>query len=313
MPPDRHSSHLHLAILDAHTGQQLSNHEWPCSSVSVNLAYTASGQWLLSSDQMVTLYSPSFDKVRDLQNVRAARFHTFVSPSGRTFLSYGSDSHGGWSAQLRDSATLDVIDSLNDPRVDKAHFAYSDHFALARIIKPRTPERFELRKIGGESNPYSLPVNDSQPAARHVLGFVNDDTIASFTGHELVVLTIGGTEMFSSTVPETGLFLSSWATSATSARGGRFAVILDRSRGLRIDTLDMYPFQSDDRVIVYSIPQRGPIFSVKVKGASPWPTLTSSHPIWNRIALSPDGKLLGITSDEGVRVYVLPPDEPEKP
>src|SRR5580704_15607607 len=61
-------SHLHLAILDAHSGQRLAYHEWACSSVGVNIAYTASGQWLLSSDQSLTLYSPSFDKVKDLQN-----------------------------------------------------------------------------------------------------------------------------------------------------------------------------------------------------------------------------------------------------
>ncbi len=31
-----------------------------------------------------------------------------------------------------------------------------------------------------------------------------------------------------------------------------------------------------------------------------------THPIGNVIALSPDGLLLGIVPDEGVRVYVLP-------
>jgi hypothetical protein len=31
-----------------------------------------------------------------------------------------------------------------------------------------------------------------------------------------------------------------------------------------------------------------------------------THPVWNVIALSPDGLQLGIVSDEGVRVYVLP-------
>lgn len=63
-------SHLHLAILDARTGHPIEHHEWPCSSIGVNLAYTASGQWLLSSDQTITLYSSSFDEVRDLDNVR---------------------------------------------------------------------------------------------------------------------------------------------------------------------------------------------------------------------------------------------------
>ncbi len=306
-PLDDVPSHLHLTILDAHTGQQISNHEWSCSSAGVNLAYTASGQWLLSSSQTITLYSPSFDKVRDLQNVRTwRRFPTFVSPSGRTFLSYPSNSHGASSAQLRDSATFEVVDSWNDDRFAEAYIAYSDHFILAQVAKPRTPQQLYLRKIGGDWNPYS--VHGSQPAERRSFGFVNDNTIAGFRvpGKELVMETVDGADVFSSTVPESGLYLASWSTSATSTRGERFAVILDRLRGLRIETLDMYPFQSEDRVIVYSIPQRSAIFSVKVKGASPWPTFSPSHFVWNRIALSPDGQLLGIVSDEGVRVYVLP-------
>ena len=300
-------SHLHLTILDAHTGQQISNHEWSCSSAGVNLAYTASGQWLLSSNQTVTLYSSSFDKVRDLQNVRIARFYPFVSPSGRTFLSYLSSSHGASSAQLRDSGTFEVVDSWNDARFAQAYIAYSDHFILAQVAKPRTPQQLYLRKIGGEWNPYS--VHGSQPAERqHPFGFVNDDTIAGFRvpGNELVLETVEGADLFSSKVPKPGLYLASWSSSATSIRGERFAVILDRLRGLRIETLDMYPFQSEDRVIVYSIPQRGAIFSVKVKGTSPWPTVSDPHFVGNRIALSPDGQLLGIVSDEGVQVYVLP-------
>jgi hypothetical protein len=84
-------------------------------------------------------------------------------------------------------------------------------------------------------------------------------------------------------------------------------VILDRFRGLRSDGLDVYPFLSEDRAVVYSIPQPRVIFSVRVKGRSPWPFLAPNHPIWNKSALSPDGQLLGIVSDEGVRVYGLPP------
>ncbi len=301
-------SHLHVSILDANTGQQVLNHEWPCSSVGVNLAHTASGQWLLSSDQTVTLYSRSFDKVRDLHNVGTQRSHTFISPSGRTFLSHVTDKSGAWSGQLRDAATFEVLDSWDDPLFAKAYIAYSDYFILAQITKPGTPQRMYIRKIGGDWNPYSASVLDSQPAGRSSYGFVNDDTVAGFPGHALVLETVGGTELFSLIASEAGLYLPSWSAAATSTRGERFAVILDRLRGLRNENLDMYPFQSEDRVIVYSIPQRGAVFSVKVKGISPWPALTS-HLAFNAIALSPDGKLLAIVSDEGVRVYVLPTTE----
>jgi hypothetical protein len=68
----------------------------------------------------------------------------------------------------------------------------------------------------------------------------------------------------------------------------------------------MYPYSSDDRVVVYSVPRRSAIFSVHVKGTSPWYPRT----MWNRIAISRDGLLLGIVSNEGVRVFNLPSDLP---
>lgn len=134
---------------------------------------------------------------------------------------------------------------------------------------------------------------------------MNEGTIAGFAGPMLALETVEGTELFNSTLPEPGLYLPSWSVTATSTHGQRFAVMLDRSRGLSNPNLDLYPLQSEDRVVVYSISKRSAIFSVKVKGLSPWPT--QIHEVWNVIALSPDGRLLGIVSDEGVRVYLLPP------
>ena len=301
-------SHLHLAILDARTGQRTVSHEWPCSARGVNLAYTASGNWLLSSDKTITLYSSSFDKVRDLQNIGTESFHTFVSPSGRTFLSHVSDSHGRWSGQLHDSETFEVLDSWNDARVERAHLTYSDHFILALIYQ--NPPKFYLRKVGGDWNPYSIPVPDNRLPGQMGYGFVNDDTIAGFAGPKMTLETVEGSELFNATLPEDGLYLPSWSVAATSTQGERFAVILDRSRGLRNANLDLYPLQSEDRVVVYSISKRSAIYNVKVKGISPWPYQT--HAPWNVIALSPDGQLLGIVSDEGVGVYLLPPTGEEK-
>src|SRR5580692_1199121 len=301
-PENSFPSHLHLTILNSRSGQRTANHEWPCSSTGVNLAYTAAGQWLLSSDQTVTLYSSSFGKVRDSPDIRTEQSRTFISPSGRTFLSYAPNSHGAWSAQLRDSATFEVLDSWNDPRVARAQFTYSDHFILAQIPNSRT---LYLRKVGVNWNPYSISVPDYQPPGEIGYGFVNEGTIAGFAGNSLALETVEGTELFNSTLPERGLYLPSWKMTATSTHGDRFVVILDRSRGLNNSNLDLHPLQSQDRVVVYGISKRTVIFSIKIKGISPWPTQTLE--VWNVIALSPDGRLLGIVSDEGVRVYVLPP------
>lgn len=124
---------------------------------------------------------------------------------------------------------------------------------------------------------------------------------------KLTVQTVEGAELFRSAMPERGLFPTPGSPPATSTTGDRFAVILGRMRGLRIEPLDMYPFWSEDRVIVYSISQKSSIFTVKVKGLSPWP-INRYYPMWNSIAISPDGLLLAVASNEGVRVYALPPD-----
>jgi hypothetical protein len=299
-PIDR-PSHLHLSILDAKNGQQDSYHEWACSSLGTNLAYTASGQWLLSSNESVTLFSSSFEKIRGLEHVKTQRGN-FVSPSGRTFLLSVSISPNAWTPQLRDSTNLDVLDSWDDSKFAEGYFKYSDRFILAGTGKP--PQLF-IREVGKSWNPFSSEVDNSHPVTVRTYEFLNNDTVVKLLGHELVVETIGGTELFKQTVPEAGLFFASSPTSAITAGGERFAVILDRMRGLHSEPLDMYPFPSDDRVMVYSLIQRRSIFSLKVKGISPWyPNST-----WNRIALPPDGLLLGIASDEGVRVYALPPTQ----
>ncbi len=56
---------------------------------------------------------------------------------------------------------------------------------------------------------------------------------------------------------------------APSAQGERFAAIEDRLRGLRSEPLDMYPFGSNEQVLVYSIKDRRAIFAMKLKGTSP--------------------------------------------
>ena len=294
--------HLHLSVLDAQTGHQLLSHEWPCTSQSVNLAHTASGQWLLANDESVTLYSSSFEKVRDLQHVRLGG-HGFVSPSGRTFLSYVSDSQGVWSAQLRDSGTFEALDSWNDGRVAKASFVYSDRFILARISRFREPQQLFIREIGKSWSPFSQPLATIYPT----YGFLSNDTLLSLLGDQLLAETVAGQELFRQTVRAAELSSGFGVALATSRGGERFALVLQRIKGFENELIDM-TYRADGHVIVYSVPHRSAIFIVKVKGELPWWVGGTSHAAWNRIALSPDGLLLGIVSNKGVRVYALPAD-----
>ena len=227
---------LNIAILDSRSGRRISYHKLPCNSLGVNIAYTASGQWLVSSGQSVVLYSASFDKISEIQDVRTQRSHTFVSPTGRTFLTYSSDSPNHHVAQLRDSATLRILDSWDDPRVEKAHILYSDRFVLAQILRPPALRMAYVRQVGGTWNPYS---QDNLAKTGTCFGFANDDTLACLSSRELIAETIDGKELFKSMLPQPGLFLTSWSKPAVAKNGERFAIILDRFRGLRNETLDM--------------------------------------------------------------------------
>ena len=203
---------------------------------------------------------------------------------------------------MLDSDTFEVIDSWNDTRFTGGYFAYSDRFILAQI---RKEHRLFIREIGKDWIPYALGGDAPQPVSSYT--FVNNDTLAIVRGNQLVVSTVSGPELFRKSVPEAGLlFPLGWQTAASSAGGERFAVILDRMRGINSPPLDVYSFRADDRVMVYSVPDGAAIFSVKVIGSSPW--FSQYH--WNSVAVSPDGSLLGIASDDGVRVYILPSTQP---
>jgi len=295
-------SQLHLSILGAKTGRQVSKHEWACSSRGANLAYTAAGQWLISSDESVTLYSSSFEKIRDLQGVRPPGGRAFVSPTGRSFMLYAPDSNGAWVPQIRDSATFEILDSWDNGRFTMG-FVYSDRYILAEAQKPL---RLFKREFGDSWSPFSPPLDSAHPLAILAYSFLNDDTLVNYSAHELIVETINAKEFFRQTTSGKDLFVGWWSTSTISAGGKRLAVILDRMKGPRNDFLDVYPYPANDRVMVYDLHQRSAVFSVKVKGPSPWDP--NDH--WNRIAISPDGLLLGIVSNEGVEVYALPPNQP---
>lgn len=292
-------SHLHLSILSVTTGAQVFKHEWPCGSSNINVAYTANSQWLVRCGESVQLYSSSFDKLTELR-VRKEVPRTFDSASGRSFLVYISDTKGSLVAQLRDSATFEVIDSWNDPLLVDARFIYSDRFVLAET---QYPHQLFIREIGKTWNSFPSHIEDPRRSLIQDYEFINDETLARSAGHNVVVETIDGTELFRQPVPEPDLFIFQWLpTSAISSRGERFGVILGRMRGLRSEPLDIYPYLADDRVMVYGLREQAAVFSVRVKGTSPWYPNFS----WNRIALSPDGRLLGIVSSEGVRMFSLP-------
>jgi hypothetical protein len=115
----------------------------------------------------------------------------------------------------------------------------------------------------------------------------------------MAVVEVDGKVLFHARLPKK----RSFGRPVRSSGGERFAIIENSLRGLTNETLDMYAFPSNDRIVVYSIPDRRAIYAVKVKGTSPGAPWEIHR---NRVALSPDGVLLAVVSDRVLRVYRLP-------
>ncbi|MHB8485708.1 MAG: hypothetical protein ACYDCM_08260 [Candidatus Acidiferrales bacterium] len=114
----------------------------------------------------------------------------------------------------------------------------------------------------------------------------------------MVIRAADGNISFTDILPKRHLF----GPMKTARDSGVFAVEIRRLRGATIPTLDMYAFPAADQIAVYSLNEKKRIFTIKVKGSSPWPPWTF---VVTRYALSPDGSLLAVLSNDSVKVYNL--------
>jgi hypothetical protein len=128
----------------------------------------------------------------------------------------------------------------------------------------------------------------------------HEDVRINSTSTELALVKTDGQALFHHVLPENQKFA---IPITMSASGSTFAALITRKRGIDNPDVGLNAVQVDDRVVVYSVRSRGPVLSVKVKGMSPW---RRGGINWNTIALSPEGHLLAIASNEDIRVYEVP-------
>ncbi len=228
------------------------------------------------------------------------------SPSRRTLLVSILSEHGR-QIELLDVETLAILSSWSQERVASATFAgiasISDHWQAGYCGEPtelcvrRFDEPWQLFRPSGF---------DTQMSKREQIpvSFVSDQTLA-IGRKTTAIATVDGTVLFQITPPDKHILLPP----VTSSGGARFALIEDRFRGLRSEPLDMYPFTANDRASVYSIKDRRVVFSIKLKGTSPW-TPWDIHD--NLLALSPDGASLAVVSDGVLKLYRLPSESSEQ-
>ncbi len=295
------TAHLHVLVLDPLTGRKQGLQEWSTPSSPVRFLGVQDGKFLTCTGNVLRLFSPAFEIIRE-QNLPAERAcqdfgfssELGISPSRQSFL---LSSHTGRSYQqtLISVETFAPIASWNE---DFSAIDISDRLLVGHCNKP---SETCIREIDRAWRPFRPVGLDKQmtDARSSIAFFVEENTLVLEAWNNMAVVTADATVLFQVKLPRN----RSFGSAVRSSGGERFAVIENRQRGVRSEPLDMYPFPSNDRAVVYSIPDRRDICAVKLKGRSPWPPWETHQ---NQLALSPDGALLAVVSDGLLRVYRLP-------
>jgi hypothetical protein len=292
------AAHLHVLLLDAKAGSKLGEAQWSIPSPSFGFFGLRDGKFLACTGNVFRLFSAGLEVLREealLGDNSCPHFRPGygISPSRRSLL-LSRAVKGSRQMELRDTQTFAVVSKWTED--SERTTGVSDRRIAGACGQPPSVCLRDLeqpwRQLDVALEKTSFATFNRAPAV-----FANDDTLI-VEGNLLAVATVQGAVLFTVGLPK-GRFV----VSAIPSGGDRFAAIEDRMRGLRSEPLDMYPFQSDDRVVVYSISGRRAIYALKLEGTSPW-TPWAIHA--NDVAISPDGNLLAVVSDGVLKVYGLP-------
>jgi hypothetical protein len=293
-------AHLHVLILDARTGQKQGLQEWSTPSTPVRFVGLPDGKFLTCTGMVLRLFSSSFELVRDrslasdLSCSGGFPARQGASPSKRSLFLSSRHSDSSYENAVLDTETLQTLNARTETFPVRR---ISDHWLVASCGQPRG-----LCIRGADSPWQPLLLGDTQIGNTGVfffgMFFVSDGTFAAEARNKMAVATVDGTELFRVELPDKRLF-----SEVAPSGGDRFAIMENRLRGLKNEMLDMYPFDSNDRVVIFSIAGRRAIYAVRVKGVSPWLPLAGQR---DEFALSPDGSLLAVIADANLKAYSLP-------
>lgn len=288
-------SHLHAVLLDAHTGQKQTVREWPTPTFYAGVDAVQDGHLVICTGNEIRLLSRDFEVIREdeLPSSSQCFGHEF-SPSKRTLT-------------IRSGPVLDYQNSLLDVKTFSPLSSWTKevrtvHFTDSLLVGTCSPDfAVCIRTFDQPWGPFHFDGMDQQMKdyRNKFAFFINDSTLGIIALREMAVVTVDGKLLFRVNLPNKWSF----GKPVMSRGGERFALIENKLRGLRNEGLDMYPFPSNDHAVVYSLPDRRAIYTLKVNGTSPWAPWVMHK---NQMALSPDGALLAIVDDGILKVYQLP-------
>lgn len=288
-------SHLHAVVLNARTARKEIARDWPVSTFYANIHPVANENFLICTGKEIRLLSRDFDLLRELPLSRFGPCaENDFSPSGRSFSVDSGSEHELKRSVMKVESFAPVATWSKELR--------GGHFNDTSLIGNCFPNG-ELcsREFDGSLSPFVFSGADRKTG---VLCFVGNSRLVLRSENGLVVTTTAGNLLFPIDLETNQRF----GQTACSSGGHRFAVVQMKMRGVANERLDLYPFPSDDKVIVYDLLQQKAIYEREVKGSSPWPPFTQHR---NRLAVSSDGLLLAVLDNGELSVYQLPVSNPQ--
>ena len=288
---------LKAVYINANTGKVRSKSEWAATSRPLEVDITPAGNLLVRTGQTLHLFSPELKPLNKKEFTTSAVFGLTVSPDGARAL-VCPVSQVSSPAQLLDTDTLQALDTV--PVVVRCgNYFVGNKFILARGDKD---SEIFVRTPGEPWHPLPLlsPADGIEPTRHAHYIFLNENVLAadsSFCSQAFSILTIEGKTLSTVKLPERRC----WGSIATSRGGQYFGVPEERLRGIKNETLDMYPFPSPEQFVVYRLADLKEVFRVKVEGISPW----FPKRLVQKYAISPDGGRVAIMSNGVIRAYAV--------
>lgn len=291
---------LNIISLDGTDGKPLSKFALPIQNPQSRVVPTDDGDFVVLSQQQISLYSPKFERLAELTlhdlSPTARFWYVEVSPSRKSILvTYDPDGLAFYHFEWIDSRTLRRT-PLWTERFGSVAIS-DDHIALAKEDwfpeKQISRDQLFLRSLDGSSRLLcDSELNCGIPA------ILNSDTLVLWLGHdEVKVVKPDGQQLFDEKFP----YDSQWAMQpfVSSANGQRFAVPIYRPKG-GWPGLDISPKMMLDKIVVYDIGLRGPVYTLDEKKSK----ITYSTLVG--MALSPDGSELAVLADGVLKAYRIP-------
>lgn len=291
---------LNIISLGASDCKALAKFALPIANPRSRVVPTAGGNFVVMTPEQIFLYSPKFERLAELTlhdlSPTARFWHVGASPSGRSiFVIYDPDGlafyHFEWIDPHTFRRTPLWTERLGSVAISDDHIAITNDEWLSD--KHTFRDRLFIRALDGSSRLLcDSRLNCGVPA------ILNSDSLVLLLGHdELKVIRTDGQQLFDEKLP----YETQWIGGpfAPSANGQRFAVPIYRPKG-GWPSLDISPKMMLDKIVVYDIGLRGPVYSLDEKKSK----ITSSS--LAGIALSPNGSELAVLADGILKVYGTP-------